>query len=111
MMSKGDLCTGFLYGYDRWTDYWEGQLKRDNGNIGTITTQSVSWMGNYGITDRLNVIGMVPYVWTRASRGRSRHERPPGPHPGREVTVLETRSAGKAGRAARPSPWPPTAVP
>ena len=24
---------------------------------------------NYGITDRLNVIGAVPYVWTRASQG------------------------------------------
>jgi hypothetical protein len=26
-------------------------------------------MGNYGITDRLNVIAMVPYVWTGASQG------------------------------------------
>ena len=49
------LCTGFLYTHDSWDQYWEGTLKRGNGNIGTVTTQSVAWMGNYGITDRLNV--------------------------------------------------------
>ena len=64
-MSKGSLCTGFVYDHDRWDEYWEGTLKRDNGNIGTLTTQSVAWMGNYGVTDRLNVIAMLPYVWTQ----------------------------------------------
>jgi hypothetical protein len=72
MMPKGDLCTGFLYDHDQWTNYWEGTLKRDNGNVGTLTTQSVSWVGNYGITDRVNVIAMVPYVWTGASAGTLR---------------------------------------
>jgi hypothetical protein len=69
MMPQKNLCTGFLYTHDSWTDYWEGALKRQNGNIGRITTQSVAWMGNYGITDRLNVIATVPYVWTDASQG------------------------------------------
>ncbi len=69
MMRKGDLCTGILYTHDQWKDYWEGTLKRDNGNIGKITTQSLVWMGNYGITDKLNVIAMVPYVMTNASKG------------------------------------------
>jgi hypothetical protein len=69
MMPKKALCTGFLYGYDRWDEYWEGTLKRDNGNVGTLTTQSVGWMGTYGVTDRLNLISMVPYVWTHASAG------------------------------------------
>jgi hypothetical protein len=41
MMPKKDLCTGFIYSYDQWTDYWEGKLKRTNDNIGTIKTQSV----------------------------------------------------------------------
>ena len=69
LMPRGDFCTGFLYQHDRWDEYWEGTLKRDNGNIGTLTTQSVAWVGNYGVTDRLNVIAMLPYVWTDASQG------------------------------------------
>jgi outer membrane putative beta-barrel porin/alpha-amylase len=69
MMSKKTLCTGFLYGHDDWKDYWEGDLKRQNGNIGTITTENVTWTGTYGITNRLNVIAVVPYVWTNASQG------------------------------------------
>jgi len=69
MMPRKALCTGFLYSHDSWDQYWEGVLERTNGNIGTITTQSVTWVGNYGITDRLNVIAMVPYVWTSASQG------------------------------------------
>lgn len=69
MMSKKTLCTGIFYGHDSWTEYWEGDLKRQNGNIGTITTANVTWTGTYGITDRLNIIAMVPYVWTNASQG------------------------------------------
>ncbi len=69
MMPRGSLCTGFLYGHDSWTDYWEGTLKRDNGNIGKLTTQNLTWMGSYGIVGRLNVIAEVPFVWTNASQG------------------------------------------
>jgi hypothetical protein len=69
MMPRGALCTGFLYMYDSWDTYWEGTLELTNGNIGEISSQSVMWSGNYGITDRLNVIAMVPYVWTSASQG------------------------------------------
>ena len=69
MMPKKNFCTGFLYVHDSWDQYWEGTLKRGNGNIGTITTQTITWAGNYGVTDRLNVIAMVPYVKTKASQG------------------------------------------
>jgi hypothetical protein len=69
MMPKRNFCTGFLYVHDSWDQYWEGTLKRGNGNIGTITTQTITWAGNYGVTDRLNVIAMVPYVKTKASQG------------------------------------------
>ena len=60
MMPRKQLCTGFVYMHDSWDRYWEGPLERGNGNIGTLTTQSVSWMGAYGVTDRLNVIAMLP---------------------------------------------------
>jgi len=69
MMSKNVLCTGLFYSHDSWDEYWEGTLKRANGNVGKVTTQSVTWMGTYGITNRLNVIAMMPYVWTDATGG------------------------------------------
>lgn len=72
MMPKGDLCTGVMYTHDQWTDYWEGSLKRKNGNIGTVTTQSLMWVGTYGINARLNLIAMLPYVKTGASQGTLR---------------------------------------
>jgi hypothetical protein len=55
--------------HDSWTEYWEGELKRENGNIGKITTQSLMWMGTYGITNKINVIAMLPYIKTKASMG------------------------------------------
>lgn len=72
MMSKGDFCTGFLFTHDRWSNYWEGELRRDNGNIGHLTTQAITYAGNYGITNRLNAIAMLPYVRTQASAGTMR---------------------------------------
>ena len=69
MMPRNAFCTGFTYQHDAWDRYWEGSRKRENGNIGTVTTQEVSWMGTYGVTSRLNVIAMLPYVWTGASQG------------------------------------------
>jgi hypothetical protein len=69
MMPSQQLCTGFVYGHDAWDRFWEGTLERGNGNVGTVTTQSLTWMGTYGVTDRLNVIAMVPFVWTKASAG------------------------------------------
>lgn len=69
MMAKHALFTGNLYTHDSWDHYWEGALKRDNGNIGTLTTQTNSWFANYGVTGRLNVLASVPYVWTNASQG------------------------------------------
>jgi hypothetical protein len=40
MMRRNDFCTGFSYQHDTWDQYWEGSLKRVNGNIGTITRQA-----------------------------------------------------------------------
>jgi hypothetical protein len=69
MIEGKTLFTGYLFTYDRWDEYWEGALKRDNGNIGTLTTETSSWYVNYGVTDRLNVIGSLPWVKTHASMG------------------------------------------
>src|SRR2546427_6759075 len=69
LMPSGVLGTGSFYAHESWSQYWEGTLKRDNGNIGTLTTQSVTWVAGYGVTDRLSVMALLPYVWTRASQG------------------------------------------
>src|SRR4249920_2877807 len=69
MMNKGQFCNGLSYSYSKWTDYWEGTFKRENKNIGSLTTQSIMYMPNYGISDKLNVMASVPYVMTHASAG------------------------------------------
>jgi hypothetical protein len=69
MMAKNNFCTGAVYGYSSWKNYWEGTFKRDNANLGTVSAQMVSVMGNYGITSKLNVLFGVPYVTTKASQG------------------------------------------
>ena len=69
MMGKKQWCNGITYMHSSWNKYWEGTTKRDNKNLGTVTTQSLMLMSNYGITDKLNVLVTVPYVWTDASEG------------------------------------------
>ena len=69
MVRPRELLTGNVLTHDSWDEYWEGPLKRTNGNIGRITTQSSVWWTNYGVSERLNIIGQVPYVWTNASAG------------------------------------------
>lgn len=69
MLADKTLCAGALYTHDSWQQYWEGSLERVNGNIGTITTQSITMAANYGITSWFDAIVNVPYVWTDASQG------------------------------------------
>lgn len=69
MMSKKQLCTGAVYQYGSWNNYWEGTFKRDNQNLGTVTNHNISVNANYGITDKLNVIVSLPYITTKASAG------------------------------------------
>lgn len=69
MMTKTNFCTGFVFDYSSWKDYWEGSFKRDNENLGRVSTSSIAVMGNYGISDKLNVLFSVPYIQTHASAG------------------------------------------
>lgn len=69
MMGKKRFCVGPMYSHSSWKNYWEGTLKRENLNLGTVSTQVFGLMGNYGITSKLNVLFNVPYVKTRASAG------------------------------------------
>ena len=69
MMNKNNFCVGAVYQYSSWNQYWEGTFKRENLNLGTVSTQGVGVMGNYGITDKLNLLFSVPYLETKASAG------------------------------------------
>lgn len=69
MMKKGLFCVGGMYSNSSWTDYWEGTFKRDNENLGVVSTQMIGAMGNYGLTDRVNLLFSLPYVKTKATQG------------------------------------------
>jgi hypothetical protein len=64
MMGRGQLCNLLQYNRSTFDQYWEGTQKRGNLNLGTFTGQNVMYMGALGITDRLNVMAALPYVWT-----------------------------------------------
>ncbi|MDO8365648.1 MAG: hypothetical protein Q7T20_02540 [Saprospiraceae bacterium] len=64
MMPQGQLCILGQYTNSTWENYWQGETKRSNLNLGSVTTQSAMIMGNYGITKNLNAMVGVPYVWT-----------------------------------------------
>ena len=69
MMEKNAFCVGPMYSYTGWTNYWEGTLKRNNLNLGKVSTQMIGLMGNYGVTRKLNLLFSAPYVTTKASAG------------------------------------------
>lgn len=69
MMEKKQLCIGPMYSHSSWKNYWEGNLKRNNSNLGTVTTETFSLMGAYGISKKLNILFNAPYIKTKASAG------------------------------------------
>ena len=69
MLRRHEVQTRVMYGQDSWDQYWEGTLKRDNGNIGTVATKSVTLSAGYGVNERLTLLASLPYVWTEASQG------------------------------------------
>ena len=69
LLPRRALAAGVVYAHEGWSQYWEGTLKRANGNIGTVSTQSATWVAGFGVTDRLTVLASLPYVWTHASAG------------------------------------------
>ena len=69
VLPKQTLLAGELYTHDRWNSYWEGSLQRVNGNLGTVTTQSVYTAVDYGLLNRINVLAQLPYLWTHSHAG------------------------------------------
>ncbi len=69
-MQKNFFCVGPTVGKSSWKNYWEGTFKRENLNLGTVSATNATIMGNYGITDKLNVLFGLPYIKTKASAGQ-----------------------------------------
>ncbi len=69
MMTAKSIQTGDVYTRDKWDEYWEGSLKRVNGNIGEITTRTNALVVAYGATNRVSLFGALPWVWTQPSQG------------------------------------------
>ena len=69
-MKKNELCFALQGSTDNWNMYWEGNLYRENLNIGKLSRNSILPMLAYGITDRLNFMIMIPYVKTEPSGGQ-----------------------------------------
>ena len=69
MVAPHQLRTSVTYGRETWDQYWEGSTKRSNGNLGTVTTRTATWMAAYGLGTRASLVASLPYVWTEASQG------------------------------------------
>lgn len=67
MMPQGQLCILGQYSNSKWENYWQGETKRSNLNLGEFTNQNAMLMANYGITKDFNIMVGLPYVWTKAS--------------------------------------------
>lgn len=74
MIPKNIFCAGLTVDHSSWNQYWEGNLKRNNLNLGTVSSNSFMAMGNYGITNRLDLIFSAPYVTTNSSAGTLRSQ-------------------------------------
>lgn len=69
MMEKHFFCAGPTVNKSSWKNYWEGTFKRDNANLGTVSSSAAMIMGNYGVTDKLNLLFSLPYIKIKASAG------------------------------------------
>nr|MBC7612398.1 hypothetical protein [Pseudopedobacter sp.] len=69
MMKKNELCIGGIYAYSNWNKYWEASLKRNNENIGSVSSNQFHLMGTYGLNNKINLLFNVPYITTKSSAG------------------------------------------
>ncbi|MES2266017.1 MAG: hypothetical protein V4520_04615 [Bacteroidota bacterium] len=72
MIPKNYFCAAGLYTHNSWDKYWEGTFKRENLNLGTISSNVYAIGGNYGLSNRVNLLFMIPYIKSNASAGTLR---------------------------------------
>ena len=69
VMGKREVCLAAMYGHDSWDTYYEADIKRTNGNIGTLTRQTTLAAVVYGLSSKLTLIGKLPYLKIAPSQG------------------------------------------
>ncbi|RFZ84455.1 hypothetical protein DYU05_02215 [Mucilaginibacter terrenus] len=74
MIPKNYFCAAGIYTHNSWDQYWEGTLKRENLNMGTVSSNVYAVGGNYGLSNRINLLAMLPFVKSNASAGTLRGE-------------------------------------
>ncbi|TSD66939.1 hypothetical protein FFF34_005935 [Inquilinus sp. KBS0705] len=72
MIPKNYFCAAGVYTHNSWDHYWEGTFRRKNLNLGTVSSNVYAVGGNYGLSNRINLLFMVPYIKTNASAGTLR---------------------------------------
>ncbi len=70
LMNKKELCLAVIYDEASFNQYYEGEVLIENLNLGTFKRRSVMAMAAYGITNRIDIIAMAPYVSTSSTGGQ-----------------------------------------
>jgi hypothetical protein len=70
IMAKNNFCVGITAGSSNWQKYWEGTTERSNSNLGKFTSNNYTLMGNYGVSNKLNLIFGIPYISNKVSAGQ-----------------------------------------
>lgn len=69
MMDDKRICVAAMYGSDKWNEYWEGTLLRENKNVTPFTRTTFGLMIATGLTEKINLLITLPYVKTESSGG------------------------------------------
>ncbi|MFI5172186.1 MAG: hypothetical protein ACHQFW_07325 [Chitinophagales bacterium] len=69
LMQPGQFCGGVFYTYSSASEYWQGDSLIENGNVGTLTGQTVAAGFALGIIKNLNVYANMPFVKFSPSDG------------------------------------------
>lgn len=69
MRGKGQIVTALSYSNEAYDTYFVGNSATQNGNLGTIRTNSVNFFAAGGLTDYLDLVFSLPYIETRATQG------------------------------------------
>lgn len=72
MIPNKYICLAGMYSHNNWDNYWEGTLKRNNLNLGTVSSNVYNLGVVYGLSNRINISAFVPYIKTNVTAGTLR---------------------------------------